>query len=849
MIFEMLKIPPGDSKGAALITIIVSMVVLGILGALMMSISSVGTFNPIGNNSSTRAFYLAESGYRYAAAKFAQGGETMLDNLNGQTWTIEPNQEFELEFRTYKMEGQSGNGTGSLTAEVPFGYVPEFPTDGTGGFVKIGNDPVTSFDDVNIADPHGTAVEFVKTGETWSNVSGRQVGLAAKSDGSPVPQGGDLQLENGTADEFFPGYNARFTADGRTYQYKSKDSAENKLMEITRVDGPWISPNLSSGDEIVLEDFVEVHSTGIFGEGIYGATREVVYHVPFSKGTGGRTFHDPFDDKANWIEEQNGTSAEGSHEIEEIQGDNALKVTDTSNLDPDDSYNYIESSLIEFDHSAAGMNLITHWSSNGNFLSYDAQVKIFVDDEPAYMDGISFRLDENGNSYGISLLKAYPNNEDGILDYFVPPPDQPYQPQPMVVLWQKDGTDFTDWKWIAYHNLDPGNYLTSTVFFEDDMESGDSKWIANGEWERISTSYHSPSHCWRDNPEGPNPPGSTRILESESFDLSNALSPRLSFWHGYTFRGGAEGKVEVTADGGQTWDELSQFNGRQWYWDEEEIDLSAYTGESDVKIRFRLTKNQGNSPQDQDWYIDDVVVDEEEEIIYWPTLLVSVREAAAVSFENGSTEIQDGDTVVGDSSGATGTAYGDPVLESGSWTNDDASGDILLRNVSGSFSANETLTVSGTNCATSTGFSVKENYIRAYTGDPDAHGSPDSNPLNRERLKNPRGTVNWPPYDPDDTAPSNDYYTLIQWNDSLDGSVTRLGTGNEENAVIRTNTLTSPEDNFPSSRPEIGLHTWGWGSSNGTPDEDEPPEIYFDDFGLRLQESGQINGFEPAIQE
>ncbi|MFO7930577.1 MAG: hypothetical protein R6U97_04145 [Desulfosalsimonas sp.] len=142
----------------------------------------------------------------------------------------------------------------------------------------------------------------------------------------------------------------------------------------------------------------------------------------------------------------------------------------------------------------------------------------------------------------------------------------------------------------------------------------------------------------------------------------------------------------------------------------------------------------------------------------------------------------------------------------------------------------------------------KQNYIRAYIGDQQVHGDP-GHPLDRERLANPRGEVNWPPRDADDTHSGNDHYTLVQWNEYRTGSVTRLGTGNEENAVIRTNTLTTPDANFPETRPELGLHTWGWGSSGGEPDAGEIPDIYFDDFAVRLDAPFMSGGFAPAIQE
>jgi hypothetical protein len=265
-------------------------------------------------------------------------------------------------------------------------------------------------------------------------------------------------------------------------------------------------------------------------------------------------------------------------------------------------------------------------------------------------------------------------------------------------------------------------------------------------------------------------------------------------------------------------------------------------------LRFSL--KVAKSPNaDTDWFIDDVKVSEPESELNWPTLLVRAREAASVSFQNGGTEpIQTGDTVVGGSSGASGVVSRRPILRSGSWSGGDAAGELLLHEVSGTFSNGENLLVGGQALASASGFRAKDNYIQAFIGDPDAHGDPNSDPLDRNRTGNPRGRLNWPPFDVADTEPSNDHFTLIQWNDNLDGSVQRMGSGKEKDSIIRTGTLTSPDGGFPPDRPEVGLHTWGWGSRNGNPNENAVPDIYFDDFGLRLLSSGG-GGFAPAIQE
>lgn len=66
-----------------------------------------------------------------------------------------------------------------------------------------------------------------------------------------------------------------------------------------------------------------------------------------------------------------------------------------------------------------------------------------------------------------------------------------------------------------------------------------------------------------------------------------------------------------------------------------------------------------------------------------------------IDFDAGDTEVTDGDTVTGGTSGATGEALIDSVVESGSYAGGDADGYLVLTDVSGTFQNNENLQVGG----------------------------------------------------------------------------------------------------------------------------------------------------------
>lgn len=744
-----------DRAGAALLIIIMTLVILSALGAVMVSLTSTGTLNPVSRNASARAYYLAEAGFRYAAVKYRQG-PSMMDNINGLSLSVGANQSFTLEFRPHVFQVTGGNGTDTLETRVDFGFTPNLTAPVPGpGYLKVGAAAAEPFDQIVIPDPNGNLLQFVKNSGLWTASPGTLVELAALSDGTSLSEGGDLALQAGGAVSVFPGYNGRFRADGKRYRYLRRDT--DQLVGVYRVDGAWQAPVLSNGDEIVLEPYLELRSTGSYGSGTVGTTREVVYHVPLGTGSGtSQQFHDPFDNTDNW-----NPSTLGSHAIASIDGDNALRVTSTYRIPS----TQLDTSSISLDWSHAGVDLAQAWSDGGHLLSYDAQVKIKVLNEPYYMAGISFRVDSSQNGYGVSFLHAEPGNADGIWDGLVPVPGQP-----MVVLWERDGALWgNDTKWLAYKVLGPSDYVSSTtLLFEDDLESGTGKWsIVDAPWALITSDSHSSAHCWTDSPGGNYARSIDRSIVTRSMDLSAARAPVLSFWHHYDISPNQDyGHVRVSVNGG-AWTTLQRYQGTQNAWSNERIDLSAYAGHSDVRIGFRLYSNPDVHTADG-WYIDDVTVFDEG--MDWPTILVRVEEKIADS---------------------------------------------------GRFSGQ------------------RVNDIRVYFGDTASHGTPNTDPLDTNRLANPRGEIHWPPADPADTDPGNDYFSLLQWNANLDGSVERLGAGRELNAVIRSNTLTTPPAGV-FARPELALHTWGVSSSN----------VFFDDFALRL--SGGLAGsagFLPALQE
>jgi hypothetical protein len=268
------------------------------------------------------------------------------------------------------------------------------------------------------------------------------------------------------------------------------------------------------------------------------------------------------------------------------------------------------------------------------------------------------------------------------------------------------------------------------------------------------------------------------------------------------------------------------------------IDISAYLSPN-VQIRFRADAT-GISPITADgWYIDDVTIHRGFSVNE-STLLVRIKEAAEVRFNSGgTTPIEDGDIITQGT--AQGTVVGDPILSAGDWDSGNAAGIITINKVYGTFAAGSlNVPGKGNNLATSTGFTARNNYIKVFYGDVTGYGTANIDPFDIERLPNPRNEVlRWPPDEIADWSAERDFFTLVQW-DGVN-SVDIIDSIDEPGVIVlgTENSLFTPDSEILSyARPELGLHTFGHGSTN----------VYFDDFGL-LVEIAAGSGFLTPIQE
>ncbi|GGA41076.1 S8 family serine peptidase [Paenibacillus physcomitrellae] len=160
------------------------------------------------------------------------------------------------------------------------------------------------------------------------------------------------------------------------------------------------------------------------------------------------------------------------------------------------------------------------------------------------------------------------------------------------------------------------NIHAPEVVYSDSFDSdSDNGWTHSGtqdEWERGTPNVPqlqaaaSPPNVWGTDLDGSYENGADASLYSPVIDLTNVPEAVLLFNNWYAVEAGYDNAhVEITRDGGATWNELTSFTGANdgTHWTPVISDLTEYAGSS-IQIRFRLTSD--GSVTFPGWYVDDL---------------------------------------------------------------------------------------------------------------------------------------------------------------------------------------------------------------------------------------------------
>ena len=465
-------------RGAILVTLIAAMVVFAALGAVMIGMFGTSALSQVAGNSAMKAYYLAESGFRYAASRYIAAAdetarETLLENeLHAKTFSLGSDGSFRLDVYPYYYKSTQAPSGNELPTKV-FGGLPVPGLDfNWGSWVKVvkpgGSPTYNRIAGVSTSDPNTVRFYQIDAGGnilSWDtgygtgslitpvcipdrSVNSRRL-IGPNSDGSY-----DLAFVAGTGARAFPEKNGIFTVKfddpanptvpiTKILSYRQRDLTNNRLKGISDPNGGSLptgsmfdpEPAAPYKNFVELTKFIRLESTGTFGTGTSAVNRKVTYYTPIGYARAQpepkKEYRDTMEDLTKWISGDD-ISRIGSFRAGTSYGKTMrVETTQAVNTIPGGSCLKFREFQVGLNSSVATLSTgqILHsavqleWLRAGNYLSYDLEMKSFytlINPMVKHALGLTFRLDEAGNALGFTYARgiagfdAYGCDQDGI---------------------------------------------------------------------------------------------------------------------------------------------------------------------------------------------------------------------------------------------------------------------------------------------------------------------------------------------------------------------------------------------------------------------------------------------------
>jgi prepilin-type N-terminal cleavage/methylation domain-containing protein len=428
------------SRGSILVSLIITMVIMAALGAAMLPMFSSSYMNEVYADQARKAYYLAESGFRYAAYNYRSAStdankNDALTNMDNKTYNLLSNNgSFTIKVYPFWFytSGATGAGATSLPARF-YGTIPGDFSTSAAGYLRVGTG-YYSYTGFSVAGNTITFSGFAASSPTTSVpaiAAGVDVRLLAKTSGSTqtLSKGGSLNLDStGVGVNVLPAYNGNFTlvnsagADinyARVFNYQKR--VENTLYNITLSDPGfntlWTgSISIPASSKVIMGKFVRLAITGNVGQ----TSRTVTYDAPVGLTSGGgfqkQQATEDMSSSANWYT----SSAMGGQSFNDAGG-GAMRVSSMVDTSLGGFWGWLFGSfygwgsasgkwnLIEFNWTNTSANLAQAWMDAQGSLTYDIQVKV-KNTERWFFAGLNFRgnTDAAGDdfyTYGASFVK------------------------------------------------------------------------------------------------------------------------------------------------------------------------------------------------------------------------------------------------------------------------------------------------------------------------------------------------------------------------------------------------------------------------------------------------------------
>jgi prepilin-type N-terminal cleavage/methylation domain-containing protein len=483
-------------RGAMLVTLIAAMVVFAALGAVMIGMFGTSALSQVAGNTAMKAYYLAESGFRYAASRYISvnlgsesanetARETLMESeLSGKTFSLGSDGVFRLDvYPYYYKSAQAPNGN-ELTAKV-FGSIPMSSSNfNWGSWVKIvkPDGTTTTYNRISGAstlapstvrfyqiDAGGTPLNWDASYWDATHSKGslitpvclpdrdvNSLKLISNADGSY-----DLAFKAGTGALAFPEKNGIFmvTFQGETspriLSYLQRDITNSRLKGIRDPNGGslptgmMINPGTGTpptNSYIELTKFMRVESTGTIGTGTSAVSRQITYYTPIgyakAQPVPKTQFHDKMLDFSNWLTGYDisriGTVTAGTSYGTTM----AISAAQATYTLPGGSCLKFKEFQAGLNWSGAGIPIQQEWLRAGDYLSYDVEMKTYytlINPQAKFAFGLTFRLDEQGNALGFSLSRGVPGSISGCDNDGIPFELSGYNNfTPYLVFWMKE---------------------------------------------------------------------------------------------------------------------------------------------------------------------------------------------------------------------------------------------------------------------------------------------------------------------------------------------------------------------------------------------------------------------------
>ena len=422
---------PGR-RGSAMVVIIMTILLMGILGAGMSRLFSSGAVETAVSVPAPNVQYVTETGFRLVAAEFNDAAESdredVLEDMHGKTFVLDSGSGSQVTVNIasywFRITSVSGN---VLTVES-LSQIPLQDMDTPGGaLIDVASAPKIS---INRSLPLTvTGISLDTTGSqhtatiTLSSTpplaeSGDSVYLVQDS-GNGVSVSGDDLLGLPSDFAFFPSEKGQFYLyDGNdtVYEYQSMDTNSDGTVNLRGVTN--LSGKASSdfrGQDFILLKTVAMSCTGAYGTGTMSASQT---ETTYSR-LGGDGVEEVQETLPTFIMDSGFASLEDWEENDNVavtpytsaQGDHVFYAAMSSPDQVWDSENgeYIKVVQMCLDKHDQFANA---WTNSTNSLSYDIQVKLGSGWLMLYgAMGVSFKHHQATSGqdefYGVSVMKYY----------------------------------------------------------------------------------------------------------------------------------------------------------------------------------------------------------------------------------------------------------------------------------------------------------------------------------------------------------------------------------------------------------------------------------------------------------